>query len=292
MSAFGCELPPAVRRGLAEPCGRRTLWVNLEYLSAEPWVEGCHGLRSTKPSDGAIEHFFYPGFTAATGGLLRERGLLAARDAFLAHDEPAAWLAAHGLAPAPGERLVSLFCYPDAPAMALFASLAEGAVPTRVLLPEGTADAAVDRFLGTGLPVGAEARRGRLTLRRVALLDQDGYVRRLWSCDLNFVRGEDSWIRAHWAGRPFVWQPYRQPESAHQAKLSAFLERFESVAGPIPEIADLMRAWSGEAPVAPAWSAFAARLTDLPPTYRRWTAALAAQQDLAASLLEFCADRL
>ena len=52
----------------------------------------------------------------------------------------------------------------------------------------------------------------------------------LQSCDLNFVRGEDSFIRAHWAaaGRwqtPFVWQPYRQVQAAHREKLLGWMNQ-------------------------------------------------------------------
>jgi hypothetical protein len=35
----------------------------------------------------------------------------------------------------------------------------------------------------------------------------------LWLCDLNFVRGEDSFVRAQWAARPLVWQIYPQQEA-------------------------------------------------------------------------------
>src|SRR5690606_30448293 len=76
LSAFGCE-PPGWIRSMLAGGPARPLWIHLEYLSAEPWVDGCHGLSSLKP-DGAVEHFFYPGFTPATGGLLRERDARAA----------------------------------------------------------------------------------------------------------------------------------------------------------------------------------------------------------------------
>ncbi|GAA4412686.1 elongation factor P maturation arginine rhamnosyltransferase EarP [Quisquiliibacterium transsilvanicum] len=324
VSAFGCELPPPVRRRLAAPGA--PLWVNLEYLSAEDWVDGCHGLASTRPADGAIEHFFYPGFGEATGGLLREAGLLADRDRFLAQGGPQRWLEDRGLAPTPGPRTASLFCYPDAPVEAWLGLLAAGSAPWQVLVPEGTADAAVSAFLGGPLAAGGTARRGALTLHRFELLPQEEYDRLLWSCDLNFVRGEDSWVRAHWAGRPFVWQPYPQDAQTRRTKLDAFLARFAQQAGTIDEAAELMRAWgpvstddleapqerapsegapSREAPcrkaqpapapglpVARAWPRFEAALPRMEGAYRRWTGHLAAQDDLATRLLAFCRDRL
>lgn len=291
VSAFGCELPAAVRRRLAAPGA--PLWVNLEYLSAEDWVDGCHGLSSTKPADGAVEHFFYPGFGTATGGLLREAGLLAQRDRFLAEGGRQRWLAARGLPAAPGTRTASLFCYPDAPVAAWLDLLAAGGARWQVLVPAGIADTEVRAFLGSPLAAGGTAVRGALTLHRFALLPQPEYDRLLWSCDLNFVRGEDSWVRAHWAGRPFVWQPYPQDADTRQAKLEAFLERFTSVAGPLEEAAGLMRAWSGSTTsLAEAWPRFEAALPRLAATYRIWAAHLGAQPDLASRLLDFCRNRL
>jgi uncharacterized repeat protein (TIGR03837 family) len=292
LTAFGCEPPAPVRARLAGgPDG--PLWVNLEYLSAEPWVDGCHGLVSVRPSDGAREHFFYPGFTAATGGLLRERGLLAARDAFVAGHRAPEWLAARGLAPEPGERLVSLFCYPQAPAAALLSALAASAKRWRVLVPAGIAQRAVEAFLGAPLATGETARRGALTLRRFPLLPQDDYDRLLWSCDLNFVRGEDSWIRALWAGRPFVWQPYFQDDGAHLAKLEAFLGRVCADAGLPDPAAALMRAWAGGTDgVNEAWGRFEQDLEAVARAQARWAARLAARPDLATTLAAFCRARL
>jgi uncharacterized repeat protein (TIGR03837 family) len=291
VSAFGCELPPPVRLGLAAPGA--PLWVNLEYLSAEDWVDGCHGLSSTKPDDGAVEHFFYPGFGEATGGLLREAGLLAERDRFLAGGGPLQWLAGHGFAPPPGARTASLFCYPDAPVAAWLGLLAAAGTRWQVLVPAGIAEAGVSAFLGGPLATGGTAVRGALVLRRFALLPQPEYDRLLWSCDLNFVRGEDSWVRAHWAGRPFVWQPYPQDAGTRQEKLDAFLARFAQAAGPVDEAAAMMRAWCGGTPPLPqAWRSFEAALPALSGACRRWTAKLAAQDDLATRLLAFCRDRL
>jgi hypothetical protein len=52
---------------------RPPVWLNLEYLSAETWVAGCHGLPSPHPRLPLVKHFFFPGFDPRTGGLLRER---------------------------------------------------------------------------------------------------------------------------------------------------------------------------------------------------------------------------
>jgi len=287
IGAFGVEPPPPLRAMLAGGA-RRPLWINLEYLSAESWIEGCHGLTSVRPADGAIEHFFYPGFTAASGGLLRERSLGARRDTFTGSPAQRDFLQQLGIAPEPGERLVTLFCYPDAPLAEWFDALAAGARAHRVLVPQGTAEDALAAFFGAQPQPGKPLRRGALQVQRIPFLPHDDYDRLLWSADLNFVRGEDSWIRAHWAARPFVWQPYVQAGQAHHVKLQAFLDRF--AAGPAVDA--MMRAWSGAGAIGPAWAAFDGALPALEPAYRTWSASLAAQTDLATRLLEFCADRL
>ena len=292
ISAFGCELPDSVRAWLApsrerQPPGVR-LWVNLEYLSAESWVEGCHGLASRKPDDGAIEHFFYPGFTDATGGLLRERLLLTERDASRAQfPEREAQRAA------PRVRRISLFCYPGAPVRALLDMIRAGETPTTVLVPLGVAEPEIGEIAGSLPAPGTAAVVGRLRIERFSLLPQPEYDRLLWSCDLNFVRGEDSWVRAIWAGRPFIWQPYPQQEAAHLAKLEAFLARFAAVAGDTArESGPMMRAWSGAAALDRAWPAFCAGLDRADAAYAHFCDALAARSDLATRLVEFCRVRL
>jgi uncharacterized repeat protein (TIGR03837 family) len=219
VEAFGCDPPPAFVSAMA---GRRPVWINLEYLSAEPWVERCHGLPSPQPN-GLTKWFFYPGFTPRTGGLLREPGLLAARQAF----DRERWLAALGLALRPDERVVTLFCYDNPAIPALLHSLAEQ--PTLLLLTPGYAQAQV-----TGTPPG---------VRTAALpwLDQPGFDRLLWAGDINFVRGEDSLVRALWAGAPFVWHIYPQHDGVHATKLNALLDRLPTV----PGLAALWQAWNG-----------------------------------------------
>ena len=233
VEAFGCDPPPeriAAMAARAQP----PVWINLEYLSAESYVGRSHGLPSPQAC-GLTKWFFYPGFTERTGGLLREPPLMAQRAAF----DRDAWLAQQGLQLRPGERVVSLFCYANPQIPALLDDLATA--PTLLLLTPGFAQGQVQ----ARLPPGG-ARRG---LRSHALpwLDQPGYDRLLWASDLNFVRGEDSLVRALWAGAPCVWQIYPQDDGAHAIKLQAMLEVMQAQT---PEVA-LWWAWNGLS--AKAW---------------------------------------
>lgn len=279
IEAFGCELPPAT---IAAMGARRPapVWINLEYLSAEDYVERSHGLPSPQHGglgDGLVKWFFYPGFTPATGGLLREPALLAQRAAF----DPATWLASRGLQPHAGERVVSLFCYENAALPELLQQL--GRAPTLLLATAGHAARQVDAALGPAL------RQGQLRAILLPLMPQPEFDRLLWSCDLNFVRGEDSWVRAQWAGRPFVWQAYPQSDAAHQAKVDAFLGRMLEGApsGLAAAVGDLWQAWNagrGPLPELPSLHDWRRLVTD-------WRDRLAAQVDLATQLVGFVAGK-
>jgi uncharacterized repeat protein (TIGR03837 family) len=258
VEAFGCHPPAPFITAMA---GRQPVWINLEYLSAEDYVERSHGLPSPQVN-GLTKWFFYPGFTRRTGGLLREPGLLADRAAF----DREAWLARLGLAARPGERLVSLFCYDHNPALpALLDSLSK--VPTLLLLTPGPAQRQAHL-----LPPG-------LRSARLPWLSQPDFDRLLWACDLNFVRGEDSIVRAIWAGVPFVWQIYPQHDGAHGPKLRAFLDRFV----PPPGLAPLWMAWNGlqtDWPDLPDMQAWQAACSE-------WRAMLLSQTDLVSQLRDF-----
>ena len=258
VEAFGCEIAPEFIAACACPSsagGRfdsRTAptWINLEYLSAEPWVERMHALPSPVqhgPAAGRTKWFFYPGFTPHTGGLLREQDLAARQQAF----DGAAWLQAQGI-DARGERIASLFCYEPPALGALLRQLDTATTPTHVLVTAGRAARAVARCLEDENDLQRlSGQREQLSLSYLPHLTQRAYDELLWACDVNFVRGEDSLVRALWAGAPLVWHIYPQPEDdAHHAKLGAFLDwlqapaslrRFHHVwngieAGPLPEI--------------------------------------------------------
>lgn len=295
IEAFGCGLPSG---HLDAMCARSPapVWINLEYLTAEAWIEGCHGLASPQPQRPLTRHFYFPGFTAGSGGLLREHGLLDRRDAFRADSAAPAslWHSLRVATPPAAALAVSLFCYADAPVAPLLDTWSAGDRAIVCIVPEGVAGAAIDRWAGRAMRQGDAQRRGALMLQCVPFVAQDGYDRLLWSCDLNFVRGEDSFVRAQWAACPMVWQPYPQAEGAHLAKLDAFLARY--CAGLPPNAAaalsTFMRGWSAGRVDAVAWGTLLAAHPTLAAHARAWAAGLAAQDDLATRLAEFASDRV
>jgi uncharacterized repeat protein (TIGR03837 family) len=284
---FAVDLPPGYIDAMAQ-CEPRPAWFNLEGLTAEEWVEGCHRLPSLQPRS-MMKHFFFPGFTDKTGGLLREAELEQQRLQFA----PAEFLQQLGLTPAElAATKVSLFCYPHAPVSALFEAWQQGVAPVVCLVPEGVAPDAVRAFTGGDGAAGSVATQGALTVRVLPFVPQPEYDKLLWACDLNFVRGEDSFVRAQWAGKPFIWHIYPQDENLHHKKLRAFLQRY---AGELPALADFALRWNG-APAsgevdnwAAAWSALAAEANGATVRAAAWQQQMLSHGDLATNMLGFAA---
>lgn len=277
VEAFGCDpaaewmiwLAQRVASGHPQPT-----WLNLEYMSAESYVERCHTLPSpifTGPLRGLTKWFFYPGFTRATGGLLREPDLLQRQQAF---DAPR-WLRKHQLPSDPAVRRIALFCYEPPALQQVLNEVLEDSAPSEWLVTHGRASVAMGQA-NTGSAV-----------HHLPPLTQTDFDHLLWSCDLNFVRGEDSLVRALWAGQPFVWHIYPQHDSAHHAKLEAFLDWLQA-----PDAwRQFHRLWNGVIPSsATAWPGW--------PEIDSWRACaraarerLLAQPDLVSQLLEFVAKK-
>lgn len=297
IEAFACQLPDpyiAAMAGLAQ----QPVWINLEYLSAEDWVHGCHKLPSPHPNLPLTKHFFFPGFTAQTGGLILERGLLARRDAFQgdAVQQRAYWQSIGLEVPAAGTLKVSLFGYENTMLDSLFDVWSGGKQPVLCLVPEGRMLHQVGQYFGDAAPHrGMGYVLGNLQLSVLPFVEQEHYDLLLWACDVNFVRGEDSFVRAQWAARPFVWQIYPQQDAVHLKKLQAFLILHNRNLGRSASraVEGLWQAWnSGETARATpgstslAWTSFVAARGELDRHGQLWARQLAAN-DLALNLLDF-----
>ena len=291
IEAFACELPLSYQAAMAQR-EQKPVWINLEYLSAEAWVDSCHGLPSPHPRLSLDKYFFFPGFTPATGGLLREYDLFQQRDAWQAN----AAIARQTLrlpAAETDEVLVSLFCYDTAPIEDLLAAWQNSASPVRCLLPQGKALARIAAYFNTAaLGVSDVIERDNLRLHVLPFMPQPDYDRLLWSCDCNFVRGEDSFVRAQWAARPMLWQIYPQQENAHRPKLDAFLDRY--CAGLPADATAVLRAfhhgWNGYGSLC--WNDFMAHLPIFRAHAAAWAQQLSVGADLAAKLVIFCKNRV
>ncbi|AIY41006.1 hypothetical protein LT85_1848 [Collimonas arenae] len=285
---FACDIPPGYIKAMSQRT-QRPVWLNLEGLSAETWVEGCHTLSSPQPLS-LTKYFFFPGFTNRTGGLLHESSLQQERQAF--QQDPAAmaaFLGRFGVTPAEMTSLkISLFCYPQAPVAELFAVWQRNAKPITCLVPEGVAADAVQAFVGQAAAAGISATHRALTVHVLPFVPQPDYDKLLWACDLNFVRGEDSFVRAQWAGKPFVWHIYPQDENLHHVKLNAFLQATTAKTG---SLLAFSLGWNAAAKESVDWSAiwpqFEADLPKIAELSTDWQQKMLANGDLASNLLRF-----
>ncbi len=281
ISAFSCDLPAGMLAWLTgRPAPR---WILFDYLSAEAWIDDCHGRPAPLPGFEGPRHFFFPGFSQASGGLLREPGRPAAS-------------AAHAAGSGDGPRSLTLWAYPTAPWRALVAAQGQGQVPWCWHVFEGDGLAAqVSSLLPPCRPKDEQGGASTAPCcRSLPFQTQQGYDRLLDDADLNLVRGEDSWVRALWAAKPFLWQVYPQADEVHHRKLEAFLARYLDDAEPAlaSRLRALFWAWNGEGDVTAAWLALQAQWPLWVAHARRWSLALARQPDLVTQLVEFVENTL
>ena len=287
IAAFACQLPPDYMEAMAARA-RPPLWMNLDYLSAEDWVVGCHRLPSVK-FKGVQKYFFFPGFRPGTGGLLREAGLLQQRQAF--QQDAAAqqqFLRSLGVLPATGTRLMSLFAYENAGLASWLDVLSTDGRATHLLVPEGRILGDVQRWLGVdGLEAGDVHQRQALTVQVLPFVRQEQYDRLLWCCEFNAVRGEDSFVRAQWAGRPLLWHIYRQDEDIHLDKLDAFLQLYTAALSPAARAAlvALWQAWNTDGDMAQPWKRLLEHWPEVSAHAETWCLEQGLQADLATALV-------
>ncbi|QOJ19685.1 MAG: elongation factor P maturation arginine rhamnosyltransferase EarP [Gammaproteobacteria bacterium] len=295
IEAFACKLPDAYIAAMLRK-RKQPVWINLEYLSAEPWVVHYHGLPSPNPRFPLAKTFFFPGFVPGTGGLLREKHLMAQREAFDVAAEQA-FLQQHKILERRAHQVrILLFCYDTAPIEGLVHILSESPVPVLLIVPQGKAAERIVALSGrAAVRTEGLIEQKQLTVQIIPFMAQADYDRLLWSCDINFVRGEDSFVRAQWALNPFIWNIYPQAEGAHWKKLYAFLDLY-TVDMP-PETASAVREmwlyWNGGNGINNAvWMNFLSLRESLTQCNKKWVQRLDEQADLVSNLVQFTENQL
>ena len=238
VEAFGCEIPALYLETLCAMSKaevRPWTWINLEYLSAEDYPERMHQLVSpvmSGPAKGMNKWFFYPGFTAQTGGLLEKHppGELKRETPKCAADKSSSlmWHCNASLK-------VFLFSYEPKALKDVLIALSNAQTLTHLKVSQGRASSHTHEVLQTppllalSTPISPNTYQLKnLRIEFIDHVDQEAFDTLLESSDLNFVRGEDSWVRAIWAQKAFVWQIYPQDDGIHFQKMNAFLNRFEA----------------------------------------------------------------
>jgi uncharacterized repeat protein (TIGR03837 family) len=258
IEAFACELPAPYIHNMAARAAK-PIWLNLEYLSAEPWVAEHHLLPSPHPRLDLTKHFFFPGFTDKTGGLIREKSIQATP---------------FSATPAPTK--IFAFGYDSPHSRALLSVIANTECIANITIAEGAL---------------ADASKHLPKCRVTPFVPQPDFDRVLAAHDFCWVRGEDSFVRAQYAGKPFIWQIYPQDDGAHLVKLQAFLDLY--CAGMSRECADAVRAlnvWLSDESVPASKAPWQNALThwqEWQQHAHHWQKTLLAQTDLATKLVSF-----
>jgi uncharacterized repeat protein (TIGR03837 family) len=272
VEAFQCALPNSYVNAMAQQ-NPAQVWLNLDYLSAESWVAEHHLLPSPHPQLALTKYFFFPGFEAGTGGLLREGDLFLKRDAAIARTN----------VNSVDELRVFIFGYANRALSALVAAIESSDTQAVITLPEGKL---AEQYLQTN-----DIKTSSASINIQPFVPQIEFDALLWTNDICIVRGEDSFVRAQWAAKPFVWHIYPQAGGVQWQKLNAFLDRYCAGLESTAEMAvrEMWRAWNAEdaGAIALAWRSFLAHRGDLETHALKWADQLARNPDLVTSLVTF-----
>ena len=289
IEAFACEIPDSYVAAMAARTAPPA-WINLEYLTAEPWIEECHQMPSHHPRWPLTKHFFFPGFTGRTGGLIREKKLPRDSDGERGETDYDWFRSRLGVTRHPTSDTgltVSLFCYENAALSELLDTWSRGETPIQLLVTSGFAHKQVADWFDSHLSQEVPLRKGALSAHAIPFLSQPDYDRLLRCCDINFVRGEDSFVRAQWAGKPFVWQIYPQTENVHLTKLDAFLSRYLANSQASEAVRGLWSAWNGGKSIGTAWATWIPSREMLAEHAKEWAGQLDQVGNLADNLTHF-----
>lgn len=290
IEGFGCRLPDSFLQTMAQQTPP-PIWLNLEYLSAESWTLDCHGLASQHPNLPLKQYFFFPSFDSRSGGLLREKDLLKQRDDFLQNPQTQYrfWQNLNCTQALNADYRLSLFAYENDAVTSLLTALSQQPQTCFIAIPEGRVLANVNTWANTTLKVGDCLTNGSVTIVVLPFLSPTQYDQLLWACDINLVRGEDSFIRAHWAGKPLLWHIYPQEERAHLDKLEAWLSVSTNFIS--PEWQNLQRAWVSESTNEALWTTLLTQFTQTQPQHTLFSEFLGQQETLCHKLMAFCAKK-
>ncbi|MFC2506501.1 MAG: elongation factor P maturation arginine rhamnosyltransferase EarP [Kingella sp. (in: b-proteobacteria)] len=196
IETFACSLPQSVLDIIKK---NQSLWLNWEYLSAENWAVKTHLMPSLQ-ANGSRKYFWQMGFLPQTGGLLHEPDYLEKQYLFLAQQtfrQPETHIFAFAYASKVWEKWCETWAKLNRPIV-----LHAAGQPLLSSLPQNSS--------------------GSLKIMVQDFVPQTHFDELLWASDINIVRGEDSFIRAQLAAKPFFWHIYPQDEMAHLDKLNAF----------------------------------------------------------------------
>ena len=212
IESFGCEIP---KEYMDKALKNSKLIINLEYFSAEKWVDDFH-LQESFLGGNLKKYFFIPGLSEKSGGILLDNEFLERKKKVEANKEY--YLEKFGIKEK-YDLIGSVFSYEKN-----FDSLIEelkklGKKIILLVLSEKTQKNFIKYFDNGN-------NYDKIKFVKLPFFTYDKYEELLALCDFNLVRGEDSFVRALLLGKPFLWHIYPQDENTHIEKLESFLEKY------------------------------------------------------------------
>ena len=212
IESFGCEIP---KKYMDKALKNSKLIINLEYFSAEKWVDDFH-LQESFLGGNLKKYFFIPGLSEKSGGILLDNEFLERKKKVEANKEY--YLEKFGIKEK-YDLIGSVFSYEKN-----FDSLIEelkklGKKIILLILSEKTQKNFIKYFDNNNY-------YDKIKFVKLPFFTYNKYEELLALCDFNLVRGEDSFVRALLLGKPFLWHIYPQDENTHIEKLESFLEKY------------------------------------------------------------------
>ena len=212
IESFGCEIP---KKYMDKALKNSKLIINLEYFSAEKWVDDFH-LQESFLGGNLKKYFFIPGLSEKSGGILLDNEFLERKKKVEANKE---YYLEKFEIKEKYDLIGSIFSYEKN-----FDSLIEELKKLDkkiilLILSEKTQKNFIKYFDNGN-------NYDKIKFVKLPFFTYDKYEELLALCDFNLVRGEDSFVRALLLGKPFLWHIYPQDENTHIKKLESFLEKY------------------------------------------------------------------
>ncbi len=224
IEAFGCNVPEEYVKQAKE---NSKLWINLEYLSGEKWIEDFHLCQSLIDSKILKKIFFMPGFSEKSGGVIIDSGFLE-RMKYGKENRDEVFKKYFKDLDLKDKFIGTVFSY-EKNFENLLETLKNYEKETVLLLMGEKTQKSFSEILKKNLTedYGNIVKYGKITMVYSDFFSQEEYEEIISASDFNFTRGEDSFVRGIVLGKPFMWHIYLQEEKAHMDKIKAFTERFK-----------------------------------------------------------------
>lgn len=271
LETFGCRLPDAMRAHL-EKRYPQTMILNLDYLSAEDWVESCHDVVGLHPTRAIQKTWFFPGFTDHTGGVIISPTDRAKKETF----QRTNFLQSLGF-DHPRHPFYFFFAYPTNPHENLVKALACHPRPLCIGLTRGGFGDKVQRAL--------QQIDHPHEVRRLPFVAQEDFDQFLWAADAAIVRGEDSFVRAQLAATPFLWAIYPTEDKAHEIKFDAWQQRVCRLCPALQNDLQHNREWICEQDSLENWQAWLNKAPQKRRFWHVWQQSLYKRGDLVTRIL-------